>query len=87
MKNRIKHPSIGAYNAGRGSLHSLRPQAHRAIDSTQQYQLLTEWEAANNRTRDESRRLIRQNILLAIKYQGRWWVAINPNCEELIIDL
>jgi hypothetical protein len=87
MKKRIKHPSIGAYNAGRGSLQSLHPQAHRSFDSVQQYQLLTEWEAANNRTRDEARRLIRQNILLTTKYKGRWWVAVNPDCEDMIIDL
>ena len=88
MKNRIKLPSIGAFNAGSGSLFALRPQPHRLQDSKQQYQPLTVWEQLNNRTRkEESRRLIRQNILLAVKFKGKWWVALNPNCEDQLADL
>lgn len=87
MTKRIKHPSVGAFNAGRASIHSLHPQPRRPTDTVQQYQKLTVWEQQNNRTRKESRRLIRQNKLFAVKHHGIWWVAINPNCEEQVSDL
>ena len=85
--NNIKLPSVGAFNARRGSLQALRPQA-RAKNAQKTVQIpLTKWEALNNRTRAQSRRLIRQNILLATKYKGIWWVSVHPNCEDLIADL
>ena len=87
MRKRIKLPSVGAFNAKRGSLQALRPQAHKNNQSPIEYQRLTEWEAANNRTRAQSRRLIRTNKLLAIKHKGVWWVKLNPDCEDLISDL
>ena len=87
MSKRIKHPSIGAFNAGRGSLHSLHPQVRKKTDTEVVYQLLTVWEKNNNRTRDQSRTLIRQNKLLVIKHQGRWWATINPDCEDLLEDI
>lgn len=84
---RLKHPSVGAFNAGRGSLHALHPQPRRQLDTKQEYQLLTEWETQNNRTRDQTRTLIKNNKLLAVKHKGRWWVAINPDCEDLLEDI
>ena len=87
MTRRINHPSRGAFNAGRGSIHALRPQPRRPQDTQVTYQLLTDWEATNNRTRAQSRTLIRQNKLLAVKHQGRWWVVVNPDCEDLLEDL
>lgn len=87
MAKRINHPSRGAFNAGRGSIYALHPQPRRPKDTQVIYQLLTDWESINNRTRAQSRTLIRQNKLLAVKHQGRWWVTINPNCEELLEDL
>ena len=86
-RKRIKLPSVGGFNAGRGSIMALRPQPHVGNSSQIEYQLLTRWEATNNRTRAESRRLIRQNILLAVKYKGRWWITLNPDCEDQLNDL
>ncbi|MEM6613295.1 MAG: hypothetical protein AAF652_13765 [Cyanobacteria bacterium P01_C01_bin.72] len=86
MKNRIKLPSVGGFNARRGSIQALRPQT-KAQNALKTVQIpLTEWEASNNFTRAQSRRLIRQNKLFATKHHGRWWVHVNPNCEEHITD-
>ncbi|MCC0179886.1 hypothetical protein I4641_23395 [Waterburya agarophytonicola K14] len=87
MKKRIRHPSRGAFNAGKKSIHALQPQTNNRGESVTQYQKLTLWEQDNNRSRGESRRLIRQNKLLAVRYKGIWWVKVNPDCEDLLIDL
>ena len=87
MSKRIKYPSIGGFNAGRGSIQALHPQSSIPGKTKIEYQKLTAWERANNRTRAQSMRLIRQNILLAQKYQGFWWVKVNPACEDMLEDL
>ena len=66
---------------------ALRPTPHLASESSAQYQLLTDWMNSNYFSRDQCRRLIGKNILLAVKHRGRWWVRINPNCQDLLVDL
>lgn len=85
-RRRIKLPNVGAFNSGRGSLQSLRPQPHLNTESFGQYQLLTDWERVNFYSRKQSRRLIRTNVLLGFKYKGRWWVRINPNCNDVLAN-
>lgn len=86
MKQRIKYPSVGAFNARRGSIQALRPQT-KGVNEVKTTQIrLTQWEKLNNFTRAQSMRLIRQNKLLASKYKGVWWVHVNPECEDHISD-
>ena len=87
MARRIKIPNVGAFNSGRGSLQSLHPKPHLKSESYAQYQLLTDWERENFFSRAQSRRLIRINVLLALKYKGRWWVRINPDCRDVLANL
>lgn len=87
MPTRIKLPSIGAFNAGSGSLFSAFPRPRCGNISQVEYELLTNWETVNNFSRTQSKRLIRKNILLAVKAQGRWWVSINPNFDGSLNDI
>ena len=82
----IKRPSIGGFNAGRGSIQALHPKQRDSTQTEVTYSKLTDWERNNNFTRAQTRRFIKQNKLLAAKHNGVWWVAINPKCEELPID-
>ncbi len=86
-RKRIKFPSIGGFNSGRGSIIALYPQPHLASESYAQYQLLTDWAQENFFSIKQCRRLIRINVLLAIKHKGRWWVRFNPQCEDFLVDL
>ena len=86
MVKRIKYPSVGGFNAKKGSIQSVRPSARRKQDSYIEYTKLTEWESINNLSRSQSTRAIAQKKLLAVKHKGIWWVAINPDCEEKSSD-
>lgn len=86
-RRRIKLPSIGGFNSGRGSIQALHPKPHLPNESYAQYQLLTDWAKDNFFSIKQCRRLIRTNVLLSIKHKGRIWVRFNSRCEDLLVDL
>lgn len=67
-------------------INNHRPLSRIKTRDKTSYVSLTVWCRENHVSKKVGRTLIKRKLLIGQRLLGRWWVCVNPNCYQDLLD-